>query len=206
MILSDNEILDRVENYAAYDLEEPMITPFDRERLQGASYDLKINELIYRVRRSDKPIDLAYQKQIDDLYEEEDITDGYELMPGEFILGTLDFVLNLPKDLACHIRERTRFIRMGLQTNFQHVNPLSTTQINVGLFNASPNTIILYPGTGIGQMVFEPLTSLPMKEYKNTHGFYVQDIAFVGAKTQNEFEKNLRNEYAAMLAGLHNQG
>lgn len=199
MILSDKEILKRVESYAAYGLEEPMLSPFDPARLQVASYDLMINERLYRVARSDKPIDLAYQKQIDDLYEEVDITDGYELRPGEFVLGTLDFVLHLPADLVCHIRERTRFIRMGLQTNFQHVNPSSTTQINVGLYNASPNTIILYPGTGIGQMVFEQMTSLPMGKY---NGSYKQDIAFVGAKTQNEFEQNLEAEYAAMTALL----
>ena len=202
MILSDNEILDRVENYSAYGLDEPMIVPFERDRLQGASYDLKINEYIYTVSHSNFPIDLAYQEQIDELYEERNITDGYELHPGEFILCTLDIILNLPKDLACHIRERTRFIRMGLQTNFQHVNPLSTTRINVGLFNASPNIIIIYPGTGIGQMVFDEITSIPMKQYKLSSGIYVQDIKFVGAKTQNEFEKHLEDEYAEMMKVL----
>ena len=196
MVLSDNEILKRVEDYAAYDLNEPMITPFDPTRLQGASYDLLINERVYQMRQSSEPIDLANQKQIDSLYIERDITDGYELQPGEFILGTLDFVLNLPKDLVCHIRERTRFIRLGLTTNFQHVNPLSTTRINVGLYNASPNVIVIYPGTGIGQMVFEELTSIPMKQYKKTAGRYVHDIDFVGAKTQSEFEQNCEAEYS----------
>lgn len=59
--------------------------------------------------------------------------------------------------MAAHIRPRTKFSRLGLMVSEQYCNPGYSGILQLGILNASPNAIILTPGLGIAQAVFEEI-------------------------------------------------
>ena len=171
MILSDLDIL-RV------NAEGAMISPFCEEHLQGASYDLTMTDTITAFKEQVRTIDLRNQMEIDRAYSTEKIpAEGYVLQPGEYVLVSLKETLTIPTNMTAHIRPRTRFTRLGILVSAQHCNPGYSGVLQLGLYNASPNAVILTPGLKIAQAVFEDLKSTPSPErqYQNKKDAAYQD-------------------------------
>ncbi|QXM07103.1 dCTP deaminase [Crassaminicella indica] len=207
MILSDKEIRDRIENYKKYDLEKPLIENFKEERLQGASYDISMNSIIHRYKTEFRTIDLRNQSEIDNIYDEAEIINGYEIAPKEYILITLNEVINLPSNIIAHVRPRTRFTRLGLLLSNQHCNPTYSGKLQLGLFNATPYAIKIFPDLKIGQFVFEELKSIPSenKWYKNSkNAIYNNEEKFIGSKISDEIKRKAEDEYNNILKNLLN--
>lgn len=211
LILVDNEILDRVNNYKKYkDVYynrecRPLIENFKIESLQSVSYDIAITNRIKIFKNEFLTIDLSNSQDIDNCMREEDITCGYLLRPKEYILVQLAEILNLPDDLTGHIRPRTSFIKLGLILSFQHINPSYNGQLQIGLYNATPNVIKIEAGTKIGQIVFEKLSGNVNKdnlycEKKNSK--YQGEEGFVSSKIHEEFNKKVEEEYKNILKSI----
>lgn len=205
MILSDKEIRDMVENYRKYELEKPLIEPFNEERLQGASYDISMGNIIHIYKKEFKTIDLKNQNEIDSIYDEVIIEDGYVIGPKEYILVTLNERINLPNDIIAHIRPRTRFTRLGLILSDQHCNQTYCGKLQLGIFNATNCAMRIYPDLKIGQLVFEELKSIPSenKWYKNCKdSIYNNEENFIGSKVSDEIKKKADVEYKSILKKL----
>ena len=179
MVLSDNDIREYINSGTA------LITPCDEERLQGASYDLSMSNKIAVFKKQVRTIDLMDQSAIDGTYEEKELTSaGYVLDPGEYILATVVEEVKIPTNMIAHIRPRTRFTRLGVLVSAQHCNPGYAGILQLGIYNASPNAIILKPELRIAQIVFEELKSEPSddKQYQNkTDSAYMDEHEFRGA-------------------------
>ena len=176
MILSDIDIRKHLGEHSS------LVEPFCEDRLQGASYDLSISDKIAVFKKQVCTIDLADQSAIDGVYEQQTLSaSGYVLNPGEYILVTVSEKLNIPINMVAHIRPRTRFTRLGVIVSAQHCNPGYSGVLQLGMFNASPNAIVIKPNLRVAQVVFEELTSPASseKQYQNKH-----DAAYMG---ENEF-------------------
>lgn len=207
MILSDKDITELVVNYSENGLKRPLIEPFKESQLQGASYDINISNIIYRFKNDFKTIDIDDQSIIDSIYEETDISFGYTLKPGEYILVTINENVNLTSTVIAHIRPRTKLTRLGLILSDQHCNPTYTGILQLGLLNATPYAIKIKPGLTIGQFVFEELKSEPTisRLYENKKdATYNNEKTFIGSKIGEEKDKRI-SAFEDLLKGFLNE-
>lgn len=207
MILSDKDITELVVNYSENGLKRPLIEPFKESQLQGASYDINISNIIYRFKNDFKTIDIDDQSIIDSIYEETDISFGYTLKPGEYILVTINENVNLTSTVIAHIRPRTKLTRLGLILSDQHCNPTYTGILQLGLLNATPYAIRIKPGLTIGQFVFEELKSEPTisRLYENKKdATYNNEKTFIGSKIGEEKDKRI-SAFEDLLKGFLNE-
>ena len=182
MILSDKEIRKYVQNTV-----DPLIQPFVEANLQAASYDVSLSGNISVLKRTGRAIDPSTdsKEELDKMYEEMRISPaGYLFSPGEYLLAELEETVSIPPDLTAHIRPRTRFTRAGILIADQHCNPTYKGKLYIGLHNAGPNPVLLWPGLKIAQFVFEELTSVPSEHlwYKNKKDAeYLNEVKFRGS-------------------------
>lgn len=148
MLLSDQEIKRLAK-------EDGMITPFEESNLQSVSYDITAGNIAHVFNRLSNPIDLNDKENIKLTYCEIDITGGYLIKPNEYILVKSGEKYTLPDDIAAYTRPRTTLSRVGLLLTPQHFNPSFSGYIYYGLLNVTPNILKIYPGTSIGQIIFE---------------------------------------------------
>ena len=181
MILTDREI-----RALCTKPDAPLISPFQEDQLQSASYDVTMGDHVFSFRKNVQTIQLTDQCAIDALYQTTVLTGKpYVLASQEYILVSLRERPQIPQTLIAHIRPRTRFTRLGLIVSAQHCNPTYDGTLQLGLLNAGPNAVALLPGLKIAQVVFEELKGEPSPEklYKNQpHAAYQGESEFRGAK------------------------
>lgn len=203
MILNDIDIRNRVLDFQSFKMEKPLIAPFSERQLQGASYDVTLDEEIVFIRALNNVIDIKDAVQIDDMYEKRLIgEDGILLMPHSYALITLKETLYIPSELSAHIRPKTRYTRLGLFVSGQHINPDSICKLNLGVYNMTDNPFRLYSGISVAQIVFEKMSGSPSKDklYKTKAGsHYAEDIEFVGADFSDEFSSLINKEVEKLL-------
>lgn len=149
-MLSDQEIEKLVQS-------KKLIAPFDKDRLQAVSYDVATGESARVFSRLNNPIVLKKDKQLEEETVEVNITNGYYIKPGEYVLIKTREYFTLPDNLTARIRPRTTFSRIGLLLFDQHLNPSFMGHLYLGLYNVTPNVIVIYPNVAVGQIVFEPV-------------------------------------------------
>ena len=179
MLLSDQEIKKLAK-------EDGIITPFEERNLQSVSYDITAGNIARVFNRLSDPIDLNDKENIKLTYCEIDITDGYLIKPNEYILVKSGEKYTLPDDIAAYARPRTTLSRLGLILTPQHFNPSFSGYIYYGLLNVTPNILKIYPGTSIGQIVFEKVCGALDKknlyknktsaQYQNENEFIIPDV------------------------------
>ena len=155
MILCDNSIRKLVK-------EQSIIEPFNEENLQSESYDVTIGEKITVMKKEIHCIDLLNQSSIDTIYDEINLDkSGYVISPKEYLLISLKEKITVPEGITAHIRNKTRFVRLGLLIADQHCNSTYSGHLRLGVFNATDYPIKIYPGLSIAQIVFETLDGKP---------------------------------------------
>lgn len=182
MILTDKEIGRLVSDVK-------LIEPFNEEHLQATSYDLTMSDRIQTLSDKQKRMNLYSLDSISSLYREKTIETWYDLKPQEFVLVRIREKINMPENLAAHIRPRTTFNKLGLMLTAQHLNPTYCGHLYLGLYNATPAIVEISPGLKIGQIVFEELTDVPSEQrmYKNKKDAkYHGEDAFITSKIYEE--------------------
>ena len=135
-----------------------MIVPFDEKKLQAVSYDISSSDIVMAYQSLDKAVDLRNKKQMELVTRKIDITKGYHIKPNEYLLVKTKEKFFIPANMTAHVRPRTTFNRFGLVVSDQHMNPNFKGYLYLGLYNATPNIIDIYPDLAIAQMVFEEVT------------------------------------------------
>ena len=191
MILSDKKIRDLIE-------KEKLIENYNEKNIQAVSYDVTSSNVIQVFNRILGVVDLRDKTSIPLANKEINIDYGYRIMPNEYILIKTREKFNFPEFLTGHIRPRTTFSRLGLILSDQHVNPTFSGHLYLGLLNATPNTIEIYPDLKIGQMIFEEIEGEISEEllYKNkSDAKYQNEDKFVSPPIAEEIEE----EYQRIL-------
>lgn len=148
-----------------------LITPFDPERVQPASYDVtlgpKLLTPIHRVVSGMQPeLDLRITKPAS-LMRSVDIGDGYVLRPGQCALAATAEQINCPSDMVCHVDGKSTlgrcFIAVHVTAGF--VDPGFVGVVTLELVNHSPWGFVLYEGMKIGQLRFHWLAKEASRPY-----------------------------------------
>lgn len=213
MLLSYNEILKRATEPQKYGEVYsqgkglPIIEPFNKKNLQGVSYDVHLSETIMKQKNENNIIHLNSKSEIDDMFTECDIRNGYLLKPNEYILVSLVEKFNLPDDLSGHIRPRTTMTKLGLVITSQHLNPSFCGKVYVGLKNMSNCIIEIRPNISIAQCVFETFkTSIPQEHlYRNRKDSkYQEENMFIGSKIYEEYDEDVVRKAEKLIKDILN--
>lgn len=126
MLLADNQI------QALIDDEESGLTiePFEQERLQGASYDLRVGKRLL-ISGEDRESDLSEVGAV-------------ALPPGDFAVTVSNEYFKIPQDMVLNIGPKTYLTKKGiiLQAGMQ-IDPGFKGCLILGLYNSSPRKYII---------------------------------------------------------------
>lgn len=170
MILSDTDIEKAVR------AGEITLKPFDRKRLQPASYDILLgNTFVLTEPESNHVIDPV--KKIFPKTREVTVRDGKEfiLHPGVSVLGrSKDFFGS--STYLIQLGGKSSLARIGLLVHNTAglINPGHYLNITLELCNLNNVPIILRPGMEIGQITFSMMSHPPKQNYKEI-GRYSDD-------------------------------
>ena len=152
-----------------------IISPFDKRRLQPASYDILLsNKFILTESHSTDSIDPTKKKfaKIREAVLKKGET--FVLHPGVSILGlSVDYFGS--KKYLIQLHGKSSLARIGLMVHNTAglVNPGHFLQITFELCNLNKVPIILTPGMEIGQITFSQMSSDPGINYKSPNHKYI---------------------------------
>ena len=160
MILSDKTIMKML------DEQTLKITPMTKEKIQPASFDIRLGNTFSVV--EDTPSGII---TLDDEIKYRTITtDTYLILPGQFVLATTMEYFELPDDLTAFVEGRSSLGRMGLFIqNAGWVDPGFKGEITLELYNANRCAIELRAGRRVGQLVFAKMDSPALNPYNGKY-------------------------------------
>lgn len=147
-----------------------MITPFNEENLQPCSYDVTLSKSIVRyfghgeINAMDHTLhDLEYIRfSMND--------DGFVLDPNEFILGSTNEGVTIPKNIAARFEGKSSLGRLGLATHVTagFIDPGFNGDITLEIKNLNNHPIRIFAGMRIGQLCFFDLNDDVDRAYGST--------------------------------------
>lgn len=162
MLLSNREISDAVAS------GELGIAPFepDSDRIQPASVDLRLDSTL--LLQSSEPIGgiildtetgLDVSRLLKGYSEEIDVSDGWELRPGRFVIGQTLETIRLPWHLSGRVEGRSRLARLGIGVHITapKIDPGFNNRITLEMFNLGPWRVRLTAGMTICTLLVERL-------------------------------------------------
>lgn len=171
MILADIDIEARS---VGIPVSKAMIQPYDRTKLQPASYDCTLANK-FRVFDSHRCslINLADPSSYADISREVSCCIGmrgdgpFILHPGEFALGATEEYFVIPPDITGRIEGKSSLGRLGLLTHITagFIDPGFHGNVTLEFVNLQRMPIALHPGQSICQMSFSLLTREARKRY-----------------------------------------
>jgi len=160
VILSDRDI----RRLIAEDKIQITPKPNLEEQLGSASLDLRLGDEFAVFEHTKKAfIDTRDPNGLDGMTKPVRIPEGeaFVFHPGEFVLGVTMEEVFLPADLAARIDGRSSLGRLGIvvHSTAGHIDPGFKGKIVLEMENIGMIPVLLYPGTRVCQLVFEPLSS-----------------------------------------------
>jgi dCTP deaminase len=176
MILSDGDILDRLESGGL------VIDPLDDPdiQIQPASVDLRLGRTFLEFQRTNIPcIHPNSEQEVDDYVEETVIDEGEEfvLHPGDFVLGTTKERVEIPPDLIAHVEGRSSLGRLAIVVHATAglCDPGYKGQITLELSNLGAAPVALDPEMRISQLTFTELKTPAERPYGSERGSKYQN-------------------------------
>ncbi|AUX09049.1 dCTP deaminase [Halalkaliarchaeum desulfuricum] len=171
MILSDGDILDRLEDG---DLVIEPIDDFDTQ-IQPASVDLRLGEEFLEFQRTNIPcIHPNAEEEVEEYVTETRVPEGddFILHPGDFVLGTTKERVEVPPDLIAHVEGRSSLGRLAVVVHATAglCDPGYRGQITLELSNLGSAPVALTPGMRISQLTFTELKSPADRPYGAERG------------------------------------
>lgn len=140
-----------------------LITPFNINQLQPASYDLTLGDG-FTIPCENQVIDLTTPGRI--TYHEYTHVTEIKLKPHQFMLAHTVETINCEPDTVGIVMGKSSIARMGLQIEAAGlVDPGFSGQITLELTNMTSNTLILRPGMRIAQIGFQLMTAPAVQHY-----------------------------------------
>ncbi|MGC9200931.1 MAG: deoxyuridine 5'-triphosphate nucleotidohydrolase [Candidatus Aenigmatarchaeota archaeon] len=162
MILSDKEILERIE-------KEKLIQNFIdlKIQLQPASFDLTLDEIFLLT--SSASIDFSNKERKLPEYKKIEFKDEWLVLNKGIYLISFNEILNIPKDLMALLRPRSSLVRSGATIFSSLWDPGYSGKSNCLLAVFNENGIKIKKNARIAQMIFIKLSSLPEKIYSGVY-------------------------------------
>jgi len=162
MILSDKEILERIE-------KEKLIQNFIdlKIQLQPASFDLTLDEIFLLT--SSASIDFSNKERKLPEYKKIEFKDEWLVLNKGIYLISFNEIVNIPKDLMALLRPRSSLVRSGATIFSSLWDPGYSGKSNCLLAVFNENGIKIKKNARIAQMIFIKLSSLPEKIYSGVY-------------------------------------
>jgi dCTP deaminase len=160
MVLSDSDIIDRIEHGS---LE---IEPYSMDNVEPASVDLRLgSDFKKALPRSSRSIDTADATGNEIQWYETDGT--IEIAPGDFVLATTYESVTIPTDLVAEVTGRSSLGRLGVSIHQTagFIDPGFCGEITLELSNHGPVPLTFHEGQRICQIVFTELSSEAREPY-----------------------------------------
>lgn len=142
--------------------EKGMVTPFDATLLNPASLDVRLGDLIY--------VEVVDGLRLTDVSKATKDKPWY-LQPNEFILAQTREEFSIPDNLCATFALKSSLARTG----FEHllagfIDPgFNNSVLTLELKNArTSKSLPLWPGMRIGQIIFQQMSGIPLKSYKES--------------------------------------
>ena len=147
MILGDRQIRRMIE-------KKGLVHPVKNDQINPASVNVTLgNTFLVPNMLGWREIQLGDHAEYERFEIDEDSC--FSIPPGGFALATTRECVNLPHNIAAFVQGRSSIGRIGLTTqNAGFVDPGFHGHITLELVNESPNTINLYVGYPVAQLVF----------------------------------------------------
>jgi dCTP deaminase len=162
MLLSDVDI------HEAFLDGQFALTPWDPDRVQPASADVRLDDT-FRVFQNSRYTHIDPRQEQDELTTEVVVERGFPfvLHPGEFVLGSTWESVELGDQLAARLEGRSSLGRLGLvvHSTAGFIDPGFTGHVTLELSNVANLPITLWPGMGIGQLCLFRLSSPAARPY-----------------------------------------
>lgn len=165
MLLSDRDI------HKAIDDGRIMLDPLDRDLIQPASIDIRLDRVFRLFDNHRYPV-------IDPAVPQPGLTrkvitkqhEPFVLHPGEFVLGSTYELVQLGNDVAARLEGKSSLGRLGLLTHSTagFIDPGFSGHVTLELSNTATMPILLYPGMRVGQLAFFELSSPANNPYGST--------------------------------------
>jgi len=151
IILTEKDILKEVK------AKRLKISPFLQRNLGPGSYDLTLDKEFRFFKKRNKAL------VVDEAVDYKQVTTrvvaekGIIIQPGELVLGITKERISLPDDVCGWLQGRTRFARLGLMIHItaSYLQPGIDNRQVLEMFNASPDPMLVKPGTKVCQIIFE---------------------------------------------------
>ncbi len=131
--------------------------------ISGASIDITLgSEILIEKTSSTGAVDLANKGSLD--FTKLDMTNGYRLYPGQFILASSQETFNLPNHIAAEYKLKSSLARSGLQHLLAGwCDPgWTNSKLTLELKNVTEHhVLVIKPRMKIGQMVFWKCEPVP---------------------------------------------
>lgn len=156
--------------------ENGMITPFSKDLINPASYDVTLDKNI--LIQGDSYY-LTWEKLEISEY-------GYDLQPGEFILGSIQERLKLPSKIEAEFCLKSTVARSGIQHLMAgYADPGYEGNMTLELKNVTDSVVPIHYGMKIGQLRFNALEVAPFRDYSQT-GHYQGDSGVMPSRFYEE--------------------
>lgn len=134
------------------------------QNINTSSYDVTVDNYILKFKKNSKPISFIDAQELNNMYEEINITAGYTIKPGETILVVLADSFNFPDNICGCIRGRTSLNRLGLIVATQYIHPGFKGKLNLTVTNNSINSYVITPKIQIAQVIFDKMDKKVKKD------------------------------------------
>lgn len=179
MFLSDVDIIKAVK------AKEIVLTPFDKKRLQPASYDILLgNTFIVNDAHSSTyidPVKKVFPKTHEVKVSDDDV---FVLHPGVSILGYSKDYFGSDSHLI-EVNGKSSLARIGLlvHNSAALINPGHFLHVALELCNLNNVPIVLHPNMAIAQLTFSRLSSPPRQSYQQVGRYSKNNVAgYIEAK------------------------
>jgi dCTP deaminase len=175
MILSDQEIMKA-------QTEHNIISDFNPDQVEPASYDLRLADKILLERNYSRPIGMNEEVE----YIPTSINDR-PLNPQEFVLGSTEEYILLPDNLAAFVTGKSTIGRKAIEVHqtAAWIDPGFQGNITLEIINNSSNKRKLKAGELIAQIVFFKVSGAVLEPYD---GKYQNSDGVIGSLINKETE------------------
>lgn len=179
MLLVDKEIKKKISE------KQLIISGYNADNVNGASYDLTIDGIYTDSIKNEKE---------------------YDIEPGEVVFVRTLEKLSIPNDILGRIGEKNSRMRQGLKVDGPHYQPGHITYAYLRVQNISKNTVTLKKGAKIAQIFFEQLTQIPDMPYSvQENASFQNEVEFVGVGNYKaEYEKQTKKHVDEVKEDIEN--
>lgn len=132
-------------------------------------YDIRLDHTYKKIRDNVQIID---PHNIKEEFYETLIEEKIIIPPASNILGQSLEYFKIPKKVLGLVYGKSTYARAGILVNVTPLEPEWSGFLTISISNVSKNTVVLYPGQGIAQVIFFESDRPPFFSYKDLNGKY----------------------------------